>query len=595
MEDTGTNRRNDDFSDRWVKVCLPLLFAVLFAGVAWQCVDWNMTHNAGTGWDEPGYFNQVHTDVWAWRRDGLPGLLHSFVADGRKRPPAYRVPASVVGAIGGPSNQSYRYVSMAAFLVTLGFLFAAGKRLGGVSAGWLVVLMAVVAPGLIAPTRRFGTEYPLFIALAGSLFFLACILTAARQRWWMWVGLGFVIGLGGLSKPNYFAVFAPLLLMVGLWAVIGRVTKEQLFSIGKAAAISALIFAPWWAINGGQAIVKVASSAQFERHNLGPLSWATTAWWFQLIVLTTTGMAIATLIILLAGDDVIRGRGLSRNPRDLTVKTEERPDSNAQPGISLRTIGWMMLLAGVPWIVVNFFGVNHNTRLVAPALLTIFLGAATLAARNGWLSGIARPSIVMVLVVIQGALLIVPPPSVRAWDKKLHFVNELTAEVFEHQPQNDYEPLRQYCDLAGIESPEVRLFGHTPNFNPPQVENAWRIRGEAVNAYMFWRYEWGDVDWAGIEQRLDAVDIVAAVIRYHGPTEGGFDKDNAHDAQFLELMETRSDFQRAITLDQDQCDIAIFVSTDVYTRAVDAGLPVELMGHTTMGDHPTMVSPTEED
>ena len=178
----------------------------------------------------------------------------------------------------------------------------------------LSVLVCCLSPDLVWWSVLFYTEYPLFLASAGTFYFLVSSLTSRSASPRDWIGLGLSIGLGLLSKTIFPLVAAPVL---GFAMVAGRIRglggPPPSFAI-KAGAVGLLAAGPWWWKNAGAALRYACYARNDLWGSLGAPSIATWISWLVSVVqgLLGHGMTIVIILVALAW---IRKRFIRRDAR----------------------------------------------------------------------------------------------------------------------------------------------------------------------------------------------------------------------------------------------------------------------------------------
>src|SRR5579859_6145999 len=173
-----TNRRIG-----WVIAAI-LTTALILIG----CLAWIQDHPYGTSWDESLYFNEVITDLQTFRNSGVAGLARSIVVADPYRPPAYRVLAVPFLLVTDFSPTVARLISLSFLVVTLALVFLSTRRVAGTAAGVVALIFLALSPIIIYPSMTFGTEYPLFLAIAAMLYFLFREWTSDKSSNFNWIG-----------------------------------------------------------------------------------------------------------------------------------------------------------------------------------------------------------------------------------------------------------------------------------------------------------------------------------------------------------------------------------------------------------------------
>ena len=288
-----------------------------------------------------------------------------------RRPPAYRVLAVPFYYFLGFRPTVLRLASMGFIWLGLLLLYLTTRKFADRRCAVLSVLVCCLSPDLVWWSVLFYTEYPLFLASAGTFYFLVSSLTSGSASPRDWIGLGLSIGLGLLSKTIFPLVAAPVL---GFAMVAGRIRglggPPPSFAI-KAGAVGLLAAGPWWWKNAGAGAVRYACYARNDLWgSLGAPSIATWISWLVSVVqgLLGHGMTIVIILVALAW---IRKRFIRRDARLDSVQ---------------RTVLLACACAILPLVLVQLAGTNHLLRYLCPALVPLAIAVGLLANVSGWSS-----------------------------------------------------------------------------------------------------------------------------------------------------------------------------------------------------------------
>ena len=218
----------------------------------------------------------------------------------RERPPAYRVLAVPFYYFLGCRPMVLRLVSVGFIWLGLLLLYLTTRKFADRRCALLSVLVCCLSPDLVWWSVLFYTEYPLFLASAGTFYFLVSSLTSRSASRRDWIGLGLSIGLGLLSKANFPLVAVPVL---GFAMVAGRIRglggPSPSFAI-KAGVVGLLVAAPWWWKNGARALGLVRYARSDIWCSLGAPSIGTWISWLASVVQGLLGHGVTIVIILIA-------------------------------------------------------------------------------------------------------------------------------------------------------------------------------------------------------------------------------------------------------------------------------------------------------
>jgi hypothetical protein len=198
------------------------------------------------------------------------------------------------------------------------------------------------------------------------------------------------------------------------------------------------------------------------------------------------------------------------------------------------------LAASLPFFVFDIISVNHNMRLLTPALIPA-MGIVSITLDLGAL--LQRK-----LVTISIALLFVIQAVTVTWPA-----------MSNREDQWDWEQLRELAQANGFSNPSVVHLGNGDAFNPPQIEYPWICRGQWVSVERWlWRYEQGPIDWKKIDDQIDTADIVV--------TAPGFQPnaslDNVHNNELERRLRQQSDVWKTTDLyfgENDKVDVLVFL------------------------------------
>ena len=511
-----TNRRIG-----WVIAAI-LTTALILIG----CLAWIQDHPYGTSWDESLYFNEVITDLQTFRNSGVAGLARSIVVADPYRPPAYRVLAVPFLLVTDFSPTVARLISLSFLVVTLALVFLATRRVAGTAAGVVALIFLALSPIIIYPSMTFGTEYPLFLAIAAMLYFLFREWTSDKSSNFNWIGLGLALGLGALAKASFAAISGPLLALVAFLSWRRQINLPSVRFLVKAVALGVIIAAPWWLPDARPALRYAIFSTSFEAHSLGSPSLATLARWLNLFALSVLGPVetFLTGALLLS----------------LVVKLKARPGSVVIDKQSL-AFG-VCLLSALPLLLAPSLTANGNTRHIAPAVILIAAGVGILAKTTRLLEA---PVATVAAAALFGAQMlatiaptvrpIVYPPNAALFDKPPWL-------VLAREEQWDWDPFRAAVQADGLKDATISLLGGAREFNPPAVAYPWVSRREAWNTQLLWQDSLGPISWDGVMKNAAKSDVVLTIPNPIVALQGEQSLDNQHNDEFIGRLEAEGQF-----------------------------------------------------
>lgn len=501
-----------------------LIFTVLtVASVLAASTIWILDHPYGTGWDEAQYINCAHHDVAAVKE----GDLLVFGRWARDKPPAYRLFLLPITLTLGVTPATLRFVSLAFLLGTLLFVYLAAQQIADKTAGAFAVIVVGLCPTIIAASQRFGTEFPLYLAISAMLYFLFRQWNNSTESCYNWIGLGLAFGLGALSKTSFLAIAIPVFTASLLLSWRKAIAGPTLQSLMKAAGLGTLLALPWWWHNYRFALGYARRAGAFARHSLGPPGPVTWGQWLEMFANNGLGLGITILVaaVLLT----ICFRRISK----------KRPQMNPR----LVSSQWICWVGAVPLLLTHMLGINHNPRLLSPALIPLAIGVAALAATAGWTRARLLVTIAAGLFILQLVTTIAP---VTGHCRRQGFPG--STEVMCRWEQWNWDRLYNLCQSYAIKEASIAYLGHSPSFNPPQISYPWIKRGEQVDVERLWRYEEGTVNWQEIMASVANKDIIITAPGLIGSRWDKQDIDNRHNAEFAERMRDETRFSAPIRL-----------------------------------------------
>lgn len=449
---------------------LALLIAALAIVAA---VRWTAAHPQPLWWDEANYYNQVIDDRAALLRGGLPGVVKSLLFADPARPPAYR--AAVLPLLG--QRPTLALLRSFALCVTIGAmaLLAWGVRAVASRASALLAAAFVLAmPGVLTSGAWFGTEYPLFLAVA--------LLLASLLRGWR-VGLAGAVALGLLSKTTFALVGGPAILAALLLARDWRTRRDILLP----SALGALTASGWWFWNAAAALRFGQLGRTFERASLGDVY--------------SLGTALQKVHIFL-GEGL--GYGVAAALVAVTAALVRRSSSEPWTSSQRRAL-WISAAASVPLLVMLAFSPVFVARHFAPALLPVAVLAALSLDRMPRFVRLAAVG----LVVLQAGVF-------AATTRSLPLVE-----------QTDWSRLR--AAVPG-DSPRIAYLGNWGSLSPPEIRYGWTRAGHDASVTWLWRFEDRTIDWPSAEAEALASDAVLVV------PPGTPGRDNQYNAELVRRL-----------------------------------------------------------
>jgi hypothetical protein len=442
-------------------------------------VRWTASHPFPLWWDEANYFNQLFGDRATFDRDGVTGVLKSLLFADPARPPAYRMLALPLAIASLPSLAALRILALMVTLASMALLARAARAVATLPSALLAASFVLAMPGVLTSGAWFGTEYPLFLAIA---LLLAALLRHSP------LGLAAAVALGLLSKTTFALIAGPALLAALLLA---RDWRERRGLLVPSAA-GALVASAWWGWNAAPALRFGQLGRTFERASLGEVFSVVTA--LQKVrIFLEEGLGYGVAIALVLGVAVLVLRREPWTP-------------------SQRRALLIAVAASVPILVLLAFSPVFVARHFAPTLLPLAIPLALLLDR-------------------------VPPP-VRLAAVALAL---LQIVAFAAMPRR-FLPQVEQTDWARLRAivpeppPHIAFLGGWGSLSPPEIRYGWTRDGHDATVRWLWRFEDRTIDWPRVEAEALASDAVLVV------PPGTPGPDNPHNAELLRRLEASHRF-----------------------------------------------------
>jgi len=513
-------------SDRyWQTLAILITGVILAAGVLWAS-----RHATGTDWDEAGYINRVIQDRFVFQAEGLYGLVRTIGCDEPARPPAYRMLAVPITIPFGVSAPAVRYIAILVFAATLALIYWLGRRLAGRACGAFTVLLLATSPTLLLWGVKFSTEFPLYLSVAGTLYFLLRRLQAPQRSLFDILGLGSFLGLGLLSKTSFVMVAAPMMAMA--FVLAWRKDTPGLYPafVLKAALVGGLLAFPWWQRNWHEALDYAQYSSQFARHSLGGFGIPMLLQWLHTFARSALGLALLLLIMAVFAQALVSRQALRR--------LEQHQ----------RTVLWICLAAGIPLILVQLLGRNHNMRLITPAFFPLAVALGLVASAALWTRARLLTAAATAVFALQAATIAIPSfAALPTFDTKL--LGGTPSWQLTVRELWDWEPLRQACQDRHLTNPVLQYLGNGPAYCVPLVSHPWIRRNEPATVTWLWHHEEGAIDWEVIRAKLTEASVVVTVLNYQGLAVDKQPLDNTHNGELAALLENDPRFEGPVEID----------------------------------------------
>jgi 4-amino-4-deoxy-L-arabinose transferase-like glycosyltransferase len=520
-------------------LCLAVVFFVTAASTTFMVGD-----PVPAGWDEAEYVNRALLDREALGRGPKPFAGQLLKSD-TIRPPAYRILHVPLTLAVGVTTRSLRLVSFAGLLLTVWLVYLAVSQLAGTSAGIFSAVFVLPLPVVLGPATSFGTEYALYVAVAGLLWSLVRML---RHDAWKheYLVLGGFLGLGLLAKLTFLPIALPLISVLTLARVIGLLERPRVVDLAKAIAVGLLIAGPWYAWNLKAALWYGNYASNFVRHSLPSSSFpGRTLAYVALIVESGFGYCLAALAVLTCG---LALRRCASGRSDW-----------AGHGRGIMLLACIASAAAI--VCMQLLSRNQNPRFTAPALILVGAAVGILAGGTSLVTSRRFFALSGVLVLCQVGLMLTHWP----YDGGFSSMGGVRAStLFEREPGWDWGRLKALClDRLGERSTlRIGVLGSGGFFYPPQITHAWmpsqatryqRMRFSPgrhtdVGVTWLWHYEEGPLDWQKLVQSLDRYDVLLTMPHFIGNPANKEDLDNAHNIEFVERLAADSRFAPPVVI-----------------------------------------------
>jgi hypothetical protein len=572
FEDDGDQYQGQFPCGRFAGVYWPAVAVVTSALVIALSLIWILGHPYPAGWDEAEYNNRMLDDVAAVKEDGLWAGAGLLLQSDRSRPPAFRALALPVALLLGVSPILLRLVALAFFPLTLVFVYLAAARVAGRLAGATAVTVLAVCPQIIDATKIFGTEYPLYLATAATLYFLLAEWDRGGETEFRWLGLALALALGAWSKASFALIGGTAVLVCLLLSFRKSIRGPSVQFLAKSVILAAILACPWWLLNWREAVEYARFASGFARHSIGTGAWEVVANWTLKIALKSVGPALTLLALAVFLTPLL---GAFTRRRSAMTRT--------------RTVAlWTCLLTPLPLLLLHLFGSNHNMRLLSPAFIPCAVAFGIVAGKTSWtrlrwLTVVAGAAVLAQLLMIAQPLLMAadglearcmdllpsPPAATPAGYERggASFLQAVMArnpiQVLVSRPQWDWQRLYDECRSLGINHPSIAYLGNSPPFNLPQIRNAWVRHREPVDVEWLWRYEEETLRWDDLLARLDDKTVVLTILRIYGSRfHRPHHMDNMHNVEFVERLkeDPRFDGPLGLPMGRDgKAEVIMFV------------------------------------
>jgi 4-amino-4-deoxy-L-arabinose transferase-like glycosyltransferase len=522
---------------------------------------WIVDHPHPLNWDEAYYLNRVSGDLWKLEHLGKRRFLAALFREDATRPPLYRWLAFPCAFLFGVHPIPLRLTALSCFWVSVGAIYLTAQRLAGATAGVFAVFFLMLSPRILESSKAFLTEYPLYLTLAATIYFLFRDWGGdAKPGSWSWIGLGVALGLGVLAKVTFVAIAAPMLLLAAILSGFRIVRSPSVLHLAFASSLGLAILAPWWWLNYRPALGFARFSADFMRSSVGPKGeWGTIVNWMSVVVQAGLGIPLALLALMIV---ILFGYQLAR--KQVAIDRTQ-----------MAALG--VCLAGcLPLILLAAFGNNHNPRLISPTFFPLAVILGTIAVATRWTTSRILATIATAILMFQLVVIVAPSPgdphykseasveSMRPWKneatKRLLWLNP--AMVMQRREQWDWGQFRALCQTHQLPLPKVATLGNIDRINDPPINFPWVQAGEYIQIVELWRSASGQpIDWQqvmSIARQNDA--IITQPISEDSELDRMANADSQYNNEFIARLQADSQFEKPLVLQMGRFEpVEIFV------------------------------------
>lgn len=518
----------------WVTFAALVLATVLAAAIRWS-----LAHPFGLHWDESAYLNEALIDGQRLRHGMLLKFAGRILLRSWGRPPAYRIVGDPILALLGGGTTSARLVSLACYALSTFYVYRAAALLSNRIGGAVAALIFSLSPEVIAAGSFFGTDSPLYLATAATLFYVLRKLAAPREHRRDWIGLGLALALGFLAKTTFFLIAPPALLLWSFLVIRRRFAGPGWSYLAKAAALLLVLAGPWWLLNLKGAIAYGQYARGFTRNSLGSPSPATWLRWLNSVAQCLIGHALSVLIALILIAFVVQ---FLRNPQIL------RSLQKAAMGLCA--------CSGMPILLWQLSGTNHLLRHISPAMIPLAIVAGLLADLTVLPHHLPGIAVCSTLIAVQLGMIVYPVLVPNRTPVDIGFVNgTLPWRVLARYDQWNWNPVWQVSQACHLPSPRIAYLGGGREFNPPAIQYPWVAAALPTrlstlpypDVTWLWRYEDGALNWQMVIDAAAQSDLVITAPDFTGSTLSRDNQDNQYNAEFAARLSQDPRFQKPLS------------------------------------------------
>lgn len=507
----------------------PLLALITVLLVTAASLIWNHEHPFGFNWDEAEYINEMQMDVGHFHAHGVLGLAKGWLLDDSWRPPAYRVFAFPFAVLFGPGPFVLRFVSILFRIFTLILVYLGMRRISNRDTAAVSVILLALCPDFIFFSSIFYNEYALYLAAAGTCYFVFRCWNQPSGGLINCLGLGIFLGIGGMAKASFPALAGCFLLMVAIFYWRKKITGPSPQFLLNACVIGALIAGPWWLVNFRGGMYHVGHAMNFARHSIGAAGVSTTVRFLLRFLQEGFGLPIGCVCLALLVTALVNY--FRHRPAPIP----------AGPACAMLCL----LLGALPTLLMPLASHNQVMYHTSQSLVLFAAAFALLANNEGWLSFPIRLVVLNLVIFVQLVLTLAPIILRQEYPgERFAWTNMGSWE------QWDWNQFRLLLRSQGLKQPSIAYLGDLPAMNPPQIVYPWLSRHEQPPAVcLLWGQGNSDPNMSSMVAAAATNDVVFTAPELK-PIPGGDEdlQDDAYNAEFAGLMSNRPDFQAPLHL-----------------------------------------------
>jgi hypothetical protein len=210
---------------------------------------------------------------------------------------------------------------------------------------------------------------------------------------------------------------------------------------------------------GGGPLGYAQYSSQFARHSLGGPGIPLLIQWFHTFARSALGLALLLLAVAVLAQAIA--------PRHALRRLEPYQ----------RAVLWICLAAGIPLILVQFLGQNHNMRLITPSFFPLAVALGLIASLTAWTRARLLTAAATVVFALQAAAIALPSfAALPACESQAPGIPP--SQVLASYELWDWEPLWQACQNRHLTNPVIQYLGNGTACCVPLIGHPWIRRHE---------------------------------------------------------------------------------------------------------------------